>query len=93
MKLKIFTAATAALLLSSCVHRGKTVKAEQMSDGLKSAQGKTIFENSCGRCHDLPSPKDYNDQEWIGIVNAMTPRSKLTTAQGEMVYLYLTSHN
>ncbi len=90
---KITAVAVFGLLLTSCVQRGKALKPEEMSDGLKSAQGKTIFENNCGRCHDLPSPKDYTDEQWIGIVNAMAPRSKITNAQGEMVYLYLTSQN
>lgn len=87
----ILLASTLATL--SCTNQGKPVKSEPMSDGLKIAQGKTIFENSCGRCHDLPEPKEYTDQQWIPIVNAMAPKSKLSKEQGEMVYLYLASKN
>lgn len=84
---------TAFLMTVSCTNQGTPAKQESLSDGAKIAQGKTIFENSCGRCHDLPEPKDYTDQQWIPIVNSMAPKAKLTTAQGEMVYLYITSKN
>lgn len=57
------------------------------------AEGKTIFENSCARCHDLPDPKSHTDQDWIGIMNVMAPKAKLTDKQSELVYNYVTSAN
>ncbi len=55
------------------------------------AKGQTIFENSCGKCHDLPNPPDHSAQDWVGIMNAMAPKAKLTAEQHEMVYDYIVS--
>lgn len=63
----------------------KTITADNL------AQGKVIFDNSCGKCHDLPSPTDHNAQDWVGIMNSMAPKAKLNDAQHEMVYNYIVS--
>lgn len=57
------------------------------------AQGRTIFENNCGKCHALPEPKSHTDAQWVSLVNVMAPKAKLTDAQAEMVYDYLTYAN
>lgn len=55
------------------------------------ALGKTIFENSCGKCHDLHNPTDYNAQDWVGIMNWMAPKANLNEEQKNMVYNYVVS--
>ena len=55
------------------------------------ALGKTIFENSCGKCHDLHNPTDYNAQDWVGIMNWMAPKANLNEEQKDMVYDYVVS--
>ena len=55
------------------------------------ALGKTIYENSCGKCHDLHKPTDFSAQDWVGIMNWMAPKANLTTDQHEMVYDYVVS--
>lgn len=57
------------------------------------AEGKTIFENSCAKCHALPNPAKHTDQQWVGIMNAMAPKAKLSAAQSELVYDYVTYKN
>jgi cytochrome c5 len=57
------------------------------------AQGKTIFENSCNRCHKLPDPAKHDDQGWIKTLSRMAPKAKLTDDQHQMVYDYLISVN
>lgn len=69
----------------SAVTGTKTITAEHL------AQGKIVFENSCGKCHDLPSPSDHNAQDWVGIMNSMAPKAKLNDAQHQMVYDYIVS--
>ncbi|WP_234109634.1 MULTISPECIES: cytochrome C [Chryseobacterium] len=63
----------------------KTISAEYLS------QGKTIFENSCKKCHDLPQPTDHSAQAWVGIMNSMAPKAKLNEEQHQMVYDYVVS--
>ena len=67
------------------VSGAKTITAEHL------AQGKTIFDNSCGKCHDLPNPADHNTQDWVGIMNSMAPKAKLNDVQHQMVYDYILS--
>ena len=57
------------------------------------AAGKTTFENSCAKCHDLPNPADYNDEAWVGIMNSMAPKAKLNKAESESVYNFVTFKN
>lgn len=56
-------------------------------------QGKMLFENNCGRCHDLPNVKSFNDEKWKSIVDWMAPKSKLTAQQADLVYLYVSNSN
>ena len=65
---------------------------KKLTEGMIS-EGKTIYENSCAKCHELPNPKDYNDEQWVGIVNAMSPKAGLNAKQSELVYDYITFHN
>ena len=57
------------------------------------AAGKATFENSCAKCHDLPAPSKHTDEQWVGIMNAMAPKAKLSKAQSESVYNYVTFKN
>ncbi len=57
------------------------------------AEGKSLFDNSCAKCHDLPAPKSHNDEQWVGIMNAMAPKAKLNAKQSELVYDYITFSN
>lgn len=75
----------------SCTQKG--VASSKLTKSESIAQGKVIFENSCGKCHDLPNPKSHTDAQWTGIVNAMAPKAKLSDAQGTMVYDYVTANN
>ena len=104
-KLFILPIAAAALLVScksttgSTATSGKVVGTSpeftgkvKLTEGLI-AEGKTIYENSCAKCHDLPVPSKYSDEKWVGIMNAMAPKAKLTKAQSETVYNYVTFKN
>ena len=64
-----------------------------IAENSKFAEGKNIFENSCAKCHDLPNPKDYNDDEWAPLVKAMAEKAKLNADQEELVYQYVLSEN
>ena len=56
------------------------------------AKGKELFESSCGKCHDLPKPKAYSAEEWVGIMKAMAPKAKMNEAQSTLVYDYVTTY-
>ncbi len=80
-----------AVSLASCTHKPAVVEGSKTNSAENLALGKTIYDNSCGKCHDLPAPKDHSAQDWVGIMNAMAPKAKLNTQQHEMVYNYIVS--
>ena len=55
------------------------------------ALGKTIYDNSCGKCHDLPNPTAHSAQDWVGIMNWMAPKANLNEDQKQMAYDYVVS--
>lgn len=92
---KIFAVATfIGILLTSCTPKTSSptvATGPATSTAEQIAQGKTIFENSCGRCHKLPEPTSYNSVQWVGIMNSMAPKAKLTEEQHQWVYDYVVS--
>jgi len=51
--------------------------------------GKTLYENSCVRCHKLNTPNEYTSQEWPVIVNRMQPKARITDQQKTIILRYL----
>jgi len=87
---KLFSLFAILSFLASCSRRpalegNKTYTAEYL------AEGKIIYENSCGKCHGLPEPLDYSSIDWVGHMNSMAPKAKLNDEQHQMVYNYLVS--
>lgn len=93
---KFFTAGLfTAILLVSCTPKTSVPSADApwtvTASAEKIAQGKTIFENSCGRCHKLPEPTAFTSVQWVGIMNSMAPKAKLNDEQHQWVYDYVVS--
>ncbi|KIC62428.1 c-type cytochrome [Chryseobacterium taiwanense] len=94
MKNIIAIASFATILLVSCTSKAPVAKSAPIastSTPEQIAQGKTIFENSCGRCHKLPDPTSHSSVQWVGIMNSMAPKAKLTDEQHQWVYDYVVS--
>lgn len=106
-KLFLIPVAAAALLVSCKAKKlvdSKPTKAETVAESPKTtgskrlsaemlAEGQKIFETSCVKCHALPNPAKHTDKQWVSLINAMSPRAKLSAAQSELVYDYVTSKN
>lgn len=94
MKKLIAVASVTAVLLVSCTPKASTsvvASGSSTSTAEQIAQGKTIFENSCGKCHKLPDPASHSPVQWVGIMNSMAPKAKLTDEQHQWVYDYIVS--
>lgn len=91
MKKGIFVLGAGLMALASCTQKPVTATGPATSTMDRLAQGKTIYENSCARCHDLPEPTAHNSVEWVGIMNSMAPKAKLNEEQHQMVYDYVVS--
>ena len=79
------------VLLTSCTPKATTIIEPVKTSAEQLAQGKTIFENACKRCHDLPDPTAYTSVQWVGIMISMAPNAKLNDAQHQWVYDYVVS--
>lgn len=82
-----------ATMMISCGPKSVAVTGPKYTSSEQLAQGKTIFENSCNKCHGLPNPEKHDDQGWIKTLSRMAPRAKLSDDQHQMVYDYLISVN
>jgi cytochrome c2 len=40
--------------------------------GLPDLAGKDLFMVTCGRCHDLPDPKQHSGPDWVAVVDRMS---------------------
>ncbi len=92
---KIFLLLPAAALIFACapqtVNKGTPSTVAINSESI--SQGKMIYENNCGRCHDLPTVTKYNDEKWKSLIAWMGPKARLTAQQNDLVYQYVSNSN
>lgn len=88
---RLLLSTVVAVAMVSCTQQGTT--GTKMKNAEKLTQGKTIYDNSCGKCHDLPNPEAHTDEQWVGIMKSMAPKAKLNAEQSALVYDYVTSKN
>ncbi|PWN58666.1 cytochrome C [Chryseobacterium viscerum] len=93
MKKLILSGIAASVFLVSCGPKSVAVTGPKYTSSEQLTQGKTIFENSCTKCHKLPEPTKHDNQGWINTLSRMAPKAKLTDDQHQMVYDYLISVN
>ena len=98
MKYKVLALVVLATIIYSCASKSSAPTVATPKEEVKAAvtltaelaEGKSLYENSCGRCHQLYSPTDYTAEQWKPIVSRMTPKARLDEAQGQKIYSYLT---
>ena len=98
MKYKVLALAVAATVIYSCASKSETTAATTPKEEIKFAavmtpelaEGKSLYENSCSRCHKLYDAKDFSAEQWKPIVLRMTPKARLNEVQGQKIYNYLT---
>lgn len=101
MKTKIVSLITLMLLVAACGTKknatasaelapvGKEIKAVELTPEL--AEGKSLYENSCVRCHKLYEPKKFTKEEWAPILVSMGKKAKLNETQLASVTNYIHS--
>lgn len=96
MKIKLIAAASVFALTVAC-----STKKAQVEETLPApkkeilmtaelTQGKVLFESKCGKCHDLPVPQNYSKEKWTPIMESMYKKARMTEADRDLVYNYVT---
>jgi hypothetical protein len=52
-------------------------------------QGRALYINNCGSCHNLYSPDDFSPASWKIYISAMAPRTNMNASQVLLVTKYL----
>ncbi|CAD0005734.1 cytochrome c [Flavobacterium chungangense] len=99
MKSKILTLAVLIILVSCGAPKTavapptpavtETVKATELTPEL--AEGKSLYENSCARCHKLYEPKKFTQEKWKPILERMQKKAKLDDVKMASVTNYIHS--
>jgi len=56
------------------------------------AEGKSLYENNCAKCHDLYDRRQFTAEQWTPITISMAKKAKIDEATRVKIYNYLT-HN
>lgn len=99
MKTKLFAAALLSIVIFSCskktvapVANTEVAVKEEIKIEMPAAiaEGKTLYENSCAKCHKLFPTTKHDKSGWAGTLDKMAPKAKITDEQKTLVYNYLT---
>ena len=91
MKKTIYALCFVGAIIYSCTT--KTVATTTASSNTSEAyvtKGKTVFDESCGRCHGLPDASDHTAEQWSKIIARMAPKAKLNADETNWVLAYVT---
>jgi hypothetical protein len=53
-------------------------------------EGRTLYINNCGSCHNLYSPDDYSVTGWKSVMSSMAPRTRMNASEVSLVTKYVT---
>lgn len=53
------------------------------------AEGKSLYENNCAKCHKLYDVNSYSAEEWKPIVARMQKKAHLDDLAGQKIYNYV----
>lgn len=104
MRYKIVALAALAVIIYSCAAKSsaptadvKTMPETKVSKSTTSlvltaelAEGKSLFENNCAKCHRLYEPKEFSSEEWKPIVSRMQKKAHLDDVAGQKIFNYVT---
>jgi cytochrome c5 len=97
---KLLLTSAIALILAACAAK-KTTVAMTDADATRAAakfpgatlltlqQGKTMYEDNCGKCHGLKSPSAYNEEQWRKHVKRMAPKAKIDKPTEDLILQYV----
>ena len=93
MKTKILAVTLLGILIYSCSPKiVPTTEPKKIELSAALAEGKSLYENNCAKCHDLYKPTDFNAEQWKPIMLSMQKKANISDEQREKIYSYLTAN-
>lgn len=93
MRLAAFPIVLFLILSFSCssnkVVIAKDVVKAETPEETSISNGKSLYENNCSICHDLPKPNSYTLEKWNPILKRMQVNAKITNEERESIYFYI----
>ncbi len=96
MKTKLFMVALFGTVLFSCAPKVVTpapppppiAEANVMTPAL--AEGKSLYENNCAKCHSLYDRNQFTAEQWTPITLSMAKKANIDESTRQKIYNYLT---
>ncbi len=92
MKTKCMILMAFGLFMGACSPKTAPVAEAKKEMSSEAAEGKAIYERSCGKCHQLYAPNAYTLQQWAPILERMQKKAKLADSDMLKINAYLASN-
>jgi Zn-finger protein len=63
------------------------------SQSILDKSGATLWSENCQRCHNLPPPTMYNDDQWKAIITHMQVRANITKEEATKITEFMQASN
>ena len=80
-------------IIASALLASPMTIAADITEGGNAQQGAKIWAETCNRCHNMRSPTDLTDEEWVASVFHMRVRAGMTGQQARDVLAFLQASN
>ncbi len=93
MKLKIVAIAIVGIFIYSCSPKviAPVTDANKVELTPALAEGKSLYENSCAKCHMLFPASKHTKEDWVPVLDRMAKKAKITDEQKASIYNYITA--
>jgi mono/diheme cytochrome c family protein len=88
-KLFFFSSILLLISCSSQLYVPKVAASTVSVEDLKT--GRDIYVKKCSSCHQLFLPNQYNEKSWSFNLTDMQERAKITDAEKQLIYQYITN--
>lgn len=99
---KLFIIAVLSIVVFACSRKtsSSTAKTEtpaakisaEAAAAVTMEEKHALYAASCVRCHKLVEPGKFTKEEWVGWLDKMAPKAKVTPEQKAQIYDYVSAH-
>src|SRR5579875_1214771 len=84
------TAPSSTVIISNSPMEKKTTSTtDNSNDVAMVAQGKTVYESRCNKCHELKVVENFTQDRWTTILRSMVVKAKLNDDETKEVTAYV----